>query len=267
MIATALSADPNDAEAHFVKGELLTYARKQFAAAVAELKVAIENDRNFAPAYAQYGANHWFIGKAAEVIPDIETALRLSPRDPMRNIWELFICHAHMHLAEWEQAVEWCEKSIATRATYWQAYVDLAAGGATRAMSEFRKRAAILAADSLACLGLAKRMSGDPYYVEGISECNVGFREWPTATEWRLWANPKRSFRRGRVARCNRTLSEGNATAAVTYSQTGRWSSSRSSCRQRSSPSRALRRAPYPNDRTGTCGRTPIPARRRSGGR
>jgi tetratricopeptide (TPR) repeat protein len=164
MIATALSADPNDAEAHFVKGELLTYARKQFAAAVAELKVAIENDRNFAPAYAQYGANHWFIGKAAEVIPDIETALRLSPRDPMRNIWELFICHAHMHLAEWEQAVEWCEKSIATRATYWQAYVDLAAGGATRAMSEFRKRAAILAADSLACLGLAKRMSGDPYY-------------------------------------------------------------------------------------------------------
>jgi adenylate cyclase len=127
MIATALSADPNDAEAHFVKGELLTYARKQFAAAVAELKVAIENDRNFAPAYAQYGANHWFIGKAAEVIPDIETALRLSPRDPMRNIWELFICHAHMHLAEWEQAVEWCEKSIATRATYWQAYVDLAA--------------------------------------------------------------------------------------------------------------------------------------------
>jgi adenylate cyclase len=55
----------------------------------------------------------------------VETALRLSPRDPLRNIWELFICHAHLHLTEWEQAVEWCEKSIATRATYWQAYVDL----------------------------------------------------------------------------------------------------------------------------------------------
>ena len=38
-----------------------------------------------------------FIGKAAEVIPDIETALRLSPRDPLRNFWELFICHAHAH--------------------------------------------------------------------------------------------------------------------------------------------------------------------------
>jgi adenylate cyclase len=126
LIATALAADPNDAEAHLVKGELLTYGKHQFAAAVAELKVAIETDRNFAPAYAQYGANHWFIGKAAEVIPDIETALRLSPRDPLRNFWELFICHAHAHLAEWEQAVEWCEKSIATR-PYWQAYVDLAA--------------------------------------------------------------------------------------------------------------------------------------------
>jgi tetratricopeptide (TPR) repeat protein len=122
-----LSAAPNDAEAHFVKGELLTYARKQFAGALAELKVAIENDRNFAAAYAQYGATHWFIGQAAEVIPNVETALRLSPRDPERNRWELFICHAHMHLAEWEQAAEWCQKSIATRATYWQAYVDLAA--------------------------------------------------------------------------------------------------------------------------------------------
>jgi adenylate cyclase len=128
LIATALSANPNDAEAHFVKGELLTYVKKQFAAALAELKVAIENDHNFAAAYAQYGATHWFIGEAAEVIPSVETALRLSPRDPLRNYWELFICHAHLHLAEWEQAVEWCEKSIATNSTYWQAYVDLIAG-------------------------------------------------------------------------------------------------------------------------------------------
>jgi tetratricopeptide (TPR) repeat protein len=126
LIATALSGDPNDAEAHFVKGELLTYARKQFAAALAELQVAIDNDRNFAAAYAQYGATHWFIGKAAEVIPYVETALRLSPRDPLRNLWELWICHAHLHLAEWEQAAEWCEKSVATRA-YWPAYAELAA--------------------------------------------------------------------------------------------------------------------------------------------
>ena len=30
-----------------------------------------------------------------------------------------------MHLAEWEQAVEWCEKSIATNANYWNPHVDL----------------------------------------------------------------------------------------------------------------------------------------------
>jgi class 3 adenylate cyclase/TolB-like protein len=125
LITKALSVDPNDAEAHFVKGEILTYVKKQFAEALAELKVAIEDDRNFAAAYAQYGATHWFIGQAAEVIPNVETALRLSPRDPLRNIWELFICHAHMHLAEWEPAAEWCEKSLATRATFWQAYLDL----------------------------------------------------------------------------------------------------------------------------------------------
>jgi hypothetical protein len=53
--------------------------------ALAKLKVAIENDRNFAAAHAQYGATHWFFGKAVEVIPNVETALRLSPRDPLRN--------------------------------------------------------------------------------------------------------------------------------------------------------------------------------------
>jgi adenylate cyclase len=127
LVATALSANPNDAEAHFVKGELLTDGRHQFAAALAELKIAIENDRNFAAAYAQYGAIHWFIGKAAEAIPNVETALRLSPRDPERNRWEFFICHAHLHMAEWERAAEWCERSIATNATWWAAYRDLAA--------------------------------------------------------------------------------------------------------------------------------------------
>jgi adenylate cyclase len=124
LIADALSAAPNDAQAHFTKANLL-FARKQFAGTLSELKVAIEINPNFAAAYGFYGVTLIFVGKAAETIPNIETALRLSPRDPNRGIWEASICHAHMHMAEWVQAVEWCEKSIATDGNYWIPHVDL----------------------------------------------------------------------------------------------------------------------------------------------
>jgi adenylate cyclase len=124
LIADALSAAPNDAQAHFTKANLL-FARKQFAGTLNELKVAIEINPNFAAAYGFYGVTLIFVGKAAETIPNIETALRLSPRDPNRGIWEASICHAHMHMAEWGQAVEWCEKSIATNGNYWIPHVDL----------------------------------------------------------------------------------------------------------------------------------------------
>jgi adenylate cyclase len=124
LIADALSAAPNDAQAHFTKANLL-FARKQFAGTLSELKVAIEINPNFAAAYGFYGVTLIFVGKAAETIPNIETALRLSPRDPNRGIWEASICHAHMHMAEWGQAVEWCEKSIATNGNYWIPHVDL----------------------------------------------------------------------------------------------------------------------------------------------
>ena len=53
--------------------------------------------------------------------------LRLSPRDPAVTWWQYFICHFHSHLAQWEQAIEWCNKSVASgNETQWP-YTDLAA--------------------------------------------------------------------------------------------------------------------------------------------
>ena len=39
-------------------------------------------------------------------------------------------CHAHTHLAEWEQAIEWCTKSIASGNASMYPLVDLAAANA-----------------------------------------------------------------------------------------------------------------------------------------
>ncbi len=121
-----LASHPNDVWAHFVKGQV-SEMRGQFDAALAELNAAIASDRNFAPAYAELGDVMVSLGRAPEAFKPIELALRLSPRFPGRSFWEYDMCHAHAHLAEWEQAIEWCGTSIASNPTFLPPYIDLAA--------------------------------------------------------------------------------------------------------------------------------------------
>jgi tetratricopeptide (TPR) repeat protein len=102
LVTSAVSEQPDSALAHFVKANL-AFARGQFNDMLSELDVAIENDRNFAGAYNQRGVAYTLLGRAKEAIPEIETALRLSPRDPSRNAWEFNICNAHSIMAEWEK--------------------------------------------------------------------------------------------------------------------------------------------------------------------
>ena len=53
-------------------------------------------------------------------------AIQLSPRDPLLNTWYFYIGHAHTHLGQYEEAIDWCRRSIAVR-PFWIAYADLAA--------------------------------------------------------------------------------------------------------------------------------------------
>jgi TolB-like protein/class 3 adenylate cyclase len=129
LLASALSAEPNNAWAHLTKAELLG-AKRQFNDQFAEVDAAIENNRNYASAYGLRAQMLIWAGRAGEAIAEDETALRLSPRDPGRYDWEFGICHAYTHLTQWEKAIEWCQKSIATNAENWFPYMDLAVANA-----------------------------------------------------------------------------------------------------------------------------------------
>lgn len=94
--------------------------------ALDELETAIALDRNFALAYGEVGITKIQLGRSEEAFVPLETAIRLSPRDPQLNIWYYRICHAHEHLAHDAEAIEWCRKSVAI-APFWFAYVNLAA--------------------------------------------------------------------------------------------------------------------------------------------
>jgi TolB-like protein/class 3 adenylate cyclase/Flp pilus assembly protein TadD len=126
LLTTALSKEPNNASVHSARA-LLAFARKQYSDALSKLDVAIELDPNLAGAYSLRGVSRLFLGRTEEDIPDLLTSLRLSPRDRLRGLWENDICDAYMHLAQWEKAVEWCQKSTATNGGFWWTYANLAA--------------------------------------------------------------------------------------------------------------------------------------------
>jgi tetratricopeptide (TPR) repeat protein len=109
--------------AHYTKG-LLLRTQKQFEPAIGEFETAINNDRNLAAAYAQMGFTKILVGRSQEALAPVEMAIRLSPRDPLMNIWFYDLCHARTHLGHDDEAIEWCRKSIAT-SPFWFAYIDL----------------------------------------------------------------------------------------------------------------------------------------------
>ena len=111
---------------HLAEANRLSVSHK-FDDALFELGAAIENNPKRAKAYATRGLTYIFAGRSRDALPDLETALRLSPNDPLRNQWEFYICHANTHMAQWQKTVEWCRKSITTDGSFWFPYVDLAA--------------------------------------------------------------------------------------------------------------------------------------------
>ncbi len=125
-VSQVLSVVPNDAMAHFVKGEIQRATGRNVEAAVGEYEAAIAINPSLAPAYGALGATKIRVGRSAEAFAPLQMAVQLSPRDPLLNTWYFYIGHAHTHLGQYEEAIDWCHRSIAVK-PFWIAYADLAA--------------------------------------------------------------------------------------------------------------------------------------------
>ena len=110
---SALALQPDDAWAHMAKAQVF-FAKRQWKAAISQAEAALADDPNNATAHANLSFWNMFLGHSEDGFAGVETALRLSPRDPGVPWWQFFMCHLHTHLAQWEQAIEWCGKSIAS---------------------------------------------------------------------------------------------------------------------------------------------------------
>jgi len=108
----ALALRPDDSDAHMVKSYLFE-TKSQTRAALAEAETAAGDDPNNARAIAQAGFLGSYFGHSEDGVAAVETALRLSPHDPTAPIMQVHLCYLHNNLAQWEQAIEWCEKALA----------------------------------------------------------------------------------------------------------------------------------------------------------
>ena len=126
---SALALQPDDAWAHLAKAQAF-FAKRQWKAVISQDEAALADDPNNAKAHADVSFWKMFLGHSENGFAGVETALRLSPRDPRVSEWQFYMCHLHTHLAQWEQAIEWCGKSISSGSATMFPYVDLAAANA-----------------------------------------------------------------------------------------------------------------------------------------
>ncbi len=125
----AVKAEPDNSNAHMAKANVF-FAKRQWAQAIPEAETAIAANPNNAEAHATHSFWKMFIGRSGDGFSGLETAFRLSPRDPSVPSWQFYTCHLHTHLAQWEQAIEWCNKSIVGDPEDFYTLVDLAAANA-----------------------------------------------------------------------------------------------------------------------------------------
>lgn len=104
-------------------------------------------NRNYAPAWHRMSYTLLGLARPADAIAAADNALRLSPRDPLLYSVHIVMAAAHMHLGEYEQALQWARRSAQARPGFAIAYGYVASAAAQLdrmdearvALAEFRR--------------------------------------------------------------------------------------------------------------------------------
>ena len=129
----AVAASPRSPLAHHAKGQVLRAQvqnrgmQDRCAAAIAEYETAIALNRNSVFPIAALGWCKLFAGSLEEVIPLIEQAIRLSPRDPAIYWWYQGIGLVHLLQSRIDDAIVWLEKARNANPAHPVIRADLAA--------------------------------------------------------------------------------------------------------------------------------------------
>jgi len=147
LVSRVLAANPNDALAHYIKGQILR-AQKRYDEAMVEYETHLALYPMGVRARSSLARAKILIGEPAAAIPLLEQAMRISPRDPSIGYMQWRLGFANLLLGKTDEAIRWTEKSLLTYYDVSEAYLNLAAAlslkgdeaGARAALSEAVKR-------------------------------------------------------------------------------------------------------------------------------
>ena len=106
----AVAASPRSALAHNARGQVLR-AQNRRREAIPEFEAAIAFNRNYLGAISYLADCMLHVGPIGEVIPLVEEAMRLSPRDPLISNMYGRIAVAHLLQSHIDEAIIWSEKT------------------------------------------------------------------------------------------------------------------------------------------------------------
>jgi adenylate cyclase len=178
----ALSTRPDEALFLYAKAIVLA-AKKQPEAAILEGEAAVKSDPNYAIAYGRLGTWKSFAGRAEQGFADIETAKRLSPRDPVMWLWDANLCGLHVQLAQWDQAIAPCQQAVAANPKNFYTRFDLAAaygwlGREVEAKAELAEALKLVPGATVKnSLSVARNFSDNPVFLQRMAREAEGWRK------------------------------------------------------------------------------------------
>jgi TolB-like protein/tetratricopeptide (TPR) repeat protein len=117
LVNQALAASPRSPVAHYIKGQVLRAQAQvlreegRCEQAIPEYETAIALNRNLVFPMTALGWCKFLTGSMEEMIPLVERAIRLSPRDPAISIWYQWIGEVHLLQSHIDEAIGWLEKA------------------------------------------------------------------------------------------------------------------------------------------------------------
>jgi adenylate cyclase len=110
LISQVLAASPRDWLAHWAKAQVLR-TQHRCEEAVPEYETALALNRNGVAALNGLGWCKLYVGSIEEVIPIVQEAIRLSPRDPNIGFWYGTIGFVYLLQSRLDEAIFWLEKA------------------------------------------------------------------------------------------------------------------------------------------------------------
>ncbi len=129
IVKRALILQPENPMLHYAYACALSM-KNSFRAAITENEAAIALDRNTSKAYGDNGLYKMLVGRGEEGLADLQTALRLNPYDSANPTYYYYICLLNNALGRWEQAIDWCTRSLAADPELTDPLFQLAAANA-----------------------------------------------------------------------------------------------------------------------------------------